>query len=308
MSYNNYANLFIIIITIVIIYFHINNQYQKSEFVDIYEIHYDNNYILNQLCNVKQPFVFYRIKEITLINFTKNKQLLTIKNNSDYYKEKTTSENNDINKNNNKNKHNNININIVPTHGITVMCEIACNLMKYDQTSTYFSENNQQFIEESELKPTMMKIDKELQPMYTINTMYDLLLGSKNVTTPLRYHTSTSRFIYSINDTIIIKMASWKYTKYLKEIKDDYNTEYRSSINVWIDNDTNPNYNLLNNIQFIDVELKKGMILYIPPYWWYSIKYSNNESIVLQYTYITFINYIAQFDFSFLLSLYNNGI
>lgn len=280
MSYNSYyIDLFVIMLTIIIFSFHINNQYKKNEFVDIYEIRYHDNYALNQACNIKQPFVFYRDKEITIINLTKNKQLLTVKNSNDYYKQNTNKD-------------------ILSTHGTTLMCEVAYVLMKNDQTSTYFSENNQQFIEESGLKSTMLKMDKELQPLYPIHSLYDLLLGSENVTTPLRYHTSTSRFIYSINNTIIIKIASWKYTKYLKEIKDNYNVEYRSSINVWIDNDTNPHYHLLNNIQFIDIELKKGMILYIPPYWWYSIKYSTNESIVLQYTYSTLLNHIAQLDYS----------
>ena len=54
-----------------------------------------------------------------------------------------------------------------------------------------------------------------------------------NLMTPLRYHTNAHKFIYPIKGkNIWIKMATWKYAKYLHEIKYFENLEYRLPINV----------------------------------------------------------------------------
>ena len=76
-------------------------------------------------------------------------------------------------------------------------------------------------------------LNKELRPIYSICLKHDALLGSLNFMTPLLYHTSTHKLIYPIKgENIRIKMASWKYAKYLHEIKDFENLEHRLPINV----------------------------------------------------------------------------
>ena len=89
-------------------------------------------------------------------------------------------------------------------------------------------------------------------------------------------------------------MAPWKFTKYLHEIKDFENLEYRSKINVW-NNSNNPFENDLAKVQFIEFDLSKGSIVHIPNYWWYSIQYKDdtNVNILLEFNYRSFINHLS---------------
>ena len=49
----------------------------------------------------------------------------------------------------------------------------------------------------------------------------------------------------------------------------------------------------MDKLKFLEFELEKGQRLYIPPYWWYSIQYTSDDSIVSAFTYDTLTNYIA---------------
>ena len=76
-------------------------------------------------------------------------------------------------------------------------------------------------------------------------------------------------------------MAPWKFTKYLHEIKDFENLEYRSEINVW-NNTNNVFENDLMKVQFVEFDLPRGSIVHIPNYWWYSIKYKDRINILFE--------------------------
>ena len=115
-------------------------------------------------------------------------------------------------------------------------------------------------------------------------------MGSPNSYTPLRYHTNYRHFISVITGKIHIKMTSWKSRKYLNPIKDMDNYEFRSPIDVW-----NPTTSAkLEKIKFIEFDIYPGYCLYIPPYWWYSIKYSNDkDNLVCGITYNSLMRTIS---------------
>ena len=55
-------NLFFQIILFVIVllfYIHITNQYKKGEDMEIYELDYKDNDYLQEVCEVKQPSIFF---------------------------------------------------------------------------------------------------------------------------------------------------------------------------------------------------------------------------------------------------------
>ena len=49
----------------------------------------------------------------------------------------------------------------------------------------------------------------------------------------------------------------------------------------------------MDKVQLLDFEVSSSHVLYIPPYWWYSIQYDGVSSGVIEYTYSTLINRIA---------------
>ena len=73
-------------------------------------------------------------------------------------------------------------------------------------------------------------------------------------------------------------------------IKDYDNFEFRSPVNVW---DVQQQYKAdFDKVKVLDVELNEGDIIYIPAYWWYSIKYEKLSS-VCAFKYRTFMNVLA---------------
>lgn len=261
-------NILIIFVIVLFSYIHIYNEYKTSEDLEIYEMDYRNNENLQETCNIKQPVIFERTKKIELPDLLKYKQILTVKDVSDYDKSGT-----DYN-------------------GVQLPCNSLIQLIKSDKNSRYFSENNQTFIEESGLYKQVNQLDSELKPKYAIHTKNDILMGSQNTCTPFRYHTNTRKYIYiAKGGNIRIKMASWKYTKYLHEIKDYENLEFRSPVNIW---DTQSKYSDdIDKIEFIEFDLNFGNVIYIPPYWWYSIKYLEEDTIIFEYNYFSIMNKIA---------------
>lgn len=262
-------NVLIIFVIVLFSYIHIYNEYRTSEDLEIYEMDYKSNDNLQETCNIKQPVIFERSKLIQLPDLLKYKQILTVKDLNDYEK-----------------------IEIDSVGSVRLPCNSLIQLIKSDTNSRYFSENNETFIEESGLYKQVNQLDGELKPKYAIHTKHDILLGSIGTCSPFRYHTNTRKYIYiAKGGNIRVKMASWKYTKYLHEIKDYENLEFRSPINVW---ETQSKYSDdVDKIEFLEFDVNPGNVIYIPPYWWYSIKYLEEDTIIFEYNYFSIMNKIA---------------
>ena len=79
---------------------------------------------------------------------------------------------------------------------------------------------------------------------------------------------------------------------YLYGYNDYENYEFRSPVNPW---DVQANYRAdFSKFKTLDVTLEPGKVFYLPPYWWYSIKFNQLSSIVvLQYdTYTSVLSII----------------
>ena len=280
-------------------YVHLQSQYSKSEFLDIYQIDYTTKEAFNETCDIKQPFVFYRGHAFALPRlFSENKQAVCVKDIADYRINSNLSfatspvqnqEKEDEKKKKKKKEEEDAGI----CCSIDMPYNSALRLMCLDGSAEFFSEKNNLFLDEAGILDNVIRLDKELRPRYNIITTHDMLFGSMNLGTPLRYHTQSRKFIFVHEGTIRVKVASWKYTKYLKEKKDFTHYDFRSEVNVWDETEANKDRYLLENIQFLEIDISKGMILYIPPYWWYSIKYTHESTILFEYTYSSIINSLA---------------
>lgn len=277
---------FLIFGIILFLYIQIIHHYTRSEDLEIYEMDYINNRQLQDVCNMKQPVIFNYtnmypefMNNITIqhISHTCAQSEINIKDINDYWKETITKDSQYYE----------------PIDYFRLPFTSSHLFMKSDTKSLYFSENNSEFIEETGLDKHFQEFHSFLKPSpFIIHTKYDICIGSIHTETPLRYHTDYRKFLILSQGKIHVKMTHYKSSKYLKLIKDYDNYEFRSPINVW-----NPQKEYVNNIskmKFIEFDVFAGQILYIPPYWWYSIRFSNDPTTVVSYiSYNSIMNIVA---------------
>jgi hypothetical protein len=272
----NYFLAFVIFIIILFLYIHIVAEYDLSEDLEVYEMDYVDNKQFQEVCNIKQPVLFEFksiepsvFQDITIpsIGSITNDDIKIVDSN-DYWKTLDT------------------------VDYITVPFQTAHKLMETDTNSHFFTEHNNIFMDENKLSSTLSTLDHYFKPYATIQTKTDFITGSKHCTLPLRYHTDYRHLVGVTNGKIHVKMTPWKSSKYLSPIKDYENYEFRSPINVW-----NPQQKYLHEmdkLKFLEFVVPVGHILFIPPYWWYSIKYSDEpDTCAFTCTYNTVINRLA---------------
>jgi hypothetical protein len=267
----------LIFIIILFLYIHINNQYKRSEDLEIYEMDYVDNLQLQDVCNLKQPILF----NYNTVNpeFVENINPDILENYGNYdvnVKEINDYWNPDINS---------VDYTILPY-------QTANTLLSSDINSKYFMENNQTYLEETGLIKQFELNDDLLKPPLTIQTSYDIQMGAKQTVTPLRYHTNYRQFICVNSGKISIKLTPWKSRKYLYPYKDYETYEFKSPINVW-----KPQHKYINEmdkIKWLDIDVLPGYMIFIPSYWWYSIKYSDEPNNCLTtFTYNNVMNIIS---------------
>jgi len=266
-------------------YVHINAHYKKSQDLEIYEMDYTTNQHLQDICSVKQPTLFdFRIccpelfdKEgaVTLDKLCDkyDKYLVKVKNNSDYW--------------------------VMPP--LEIVDSVPLSLGNYralsmtDSKARYYTDGNEFFVDDSGLRSTMEKTDEYLKPNFTVQRTYDMITGSPGCKMPMQYHNHLRRFLVISSGRIHVKMTPWKSSKYLHPIIDYENYEFRSTMNIWnADANRDKMRADYDRIQFIEFDVHAGYVLYIPPYWWYSVQFAENENtMVLASTYDSAISTMA---------------
>ena len=251
---------------ILFIYVHVNNQLKKSEDLEIYEMDYVSNEHLQTICNVKQPVLFeFHVPEfIDRLSkaFTKSDKIdIKVWDSSDYISRKSA-------------------------QYILLPFSSATGLFKTDTKSHYFTERNQDFLEETDFLSDIRDLDPLLKPRFTAHSNYEYITGSEGTTTPLRYHTGDRKFIFVTSGKISVKMTPWRSKKYLDPVSDYENYEFFSQMNPWT---SEPDAML----RFLEFEVLAGYVLYIPPYWWYSYKFYSTDTTAIGLEYKTIMNLCA---------------
>lgn len=267
----------IISILIFLIYLHWTEQYKTGEDLEIYEIDYIDNDHLQQVCKSKQPIVFEFSSVISKFHFLNTLELndlatkygkldVYIKDTDDY---KTQSN----------------------TDAIPLTFESSYTLISTDTHAHYISEGNTDFILDTVLEKYYDSLHDYIQPSYTLHKTLDFCYGSNRSATPLRYNTDYSHFIYVGKGKIRVKMTPHKSKKYLNPIKDYFAYEFYSPLCVW---NHQPEFSLnMEKIQWLDFDVVSGHMLYIPPYWWYSIQYEEDNTFFCSVKYNTVMNVVA---------------
>jgi hypothetical protein len=165
--------------------------------------------------------------------------------------------------------------------------------MTTDTNAKYFSEKNTHFLEESGLTRFFHSLDPLLKPPLSAYTKYDILLGSPLISTPLRYNLESHKYIAVTRGKIRVKLCPPKYSKIIPTHRDYENYEFWSSLSA--SGSGSKDREILQKIKFLDVDVHSGDILFLPPYWWYSITFSGDpETTVAAFTYDVTMNIAAQ--------------
>ena len=261
----------VIFCLVLFIYLHIQFHLKTSDDLDMYELDQASKDKLDEVCDIRQP-VLFDFDNQKIVDTT-NKTF--IKNNYPAFEIKIRNV-----------KDNDLNTELympLPMH-------TAVKLFDEDKNSSYLSENNNDFLTETGVIKNMQYNDAFLRPPMVSNCNYDVLLGSIGTCTPFKYEINYRNFFLLTQGSAQIKMAPPKSTKYLYPVYDYENFEFRSPVNPW---DPQPKFTAdFDKIKCLEFTLLPGKTLYIPAYWWYSIKFGDNTSISCLF-YRTYMNNIA---------------
>jgi hypothetical protein len=174
---------------------------------------------------------------------------------------------------------------------IPVTLKAAISLLSGDKDAKYVSEKNGDFLEETGIIKNYKYNDAFLRPPMVSNCFYDLLTASQNTETPLQYSVNYRNFYLVTHGVVKIKLIPPKSARYLYPVDDYENFEFRSPLNPWaIQRQYKADY---DKIKTLEIELMPGKIIYIPAYWWYSIKFMEPLSSVCVFKYRTYMNTVA---------------
>ena len=256
---------------VLFLYLHIQHHLACSNDLEIYTINEPSKDRLEEICDIRQPFIFEWY----------NKELLercTLTSLDDDYSVF------DIQLRDTANKDYSTEI------YLPFLLKEAINIFRNDKQGKYISENNSDFLSETGVLKNYKHSDSYLRPPLVSKCQYDFMFGSINSMTPLRYELNYRNYFYVTSGEVELKLIPPHYTKYLYLQKDYDNFEFRSPINPWnVQKEFKIDYEKLRDI---DIKLKKGDVIFIPAYWWYSIKFTKMASIC-SFKYRTFMNVLA---------------
>ena len=267
---------FFIFCLILFLYLHILFHVKTSDDLEVYEIEDVSKDKWEEICDVRQPVILSYEPAKNILPFTSRNYLLEHYphfeiNIREKEKEKNTLEQNS-------------------EWGVPLPLYQAISLFQNDTTSTYFSEKNNEFLKDTSVTKIFKNNDAFLRPPMVSNCYYDILFGSKNSSTPLRYELNYRNYFMVVEGKITIKLTPPKSSKYLHAKKDYEHFEFLSLMDPW---NIQPNYKTeFSKIKMLELVLYPGQLIYVPAYWWYSIQF-HDKSSVAAFRYRTYMNNIA---------------
>ena len=258
---------------VLFVYLHIQFHLKTSDELEIYEIDETSKDKLEEILDLRQPVLFHwnnpKIIETT------NKTYLSSHYSCFDVKIRNTGE-----------KEEEQSDLYVP-----LSLQVANQLFQQDKTASYFSEKNKDFLEETGIVKQFKFNDSFIRPIMMSSSEYDIVMGSKEVCTPLRYEINYRTFFLITQGTVKVKLTPPHNKKHLYMNYDYENLEFSSPIHAW-----NPQTKYktdFEKVKFAEFTLTPGKALFIPPYWWYSIQFANAETSISCFKYRTYMNQLA---------------
>jgi hypothetical protein len=255
---------------VLFIYLHVMFQLRTSDDLEVYELDDSSKERMEEICDMRQPVIFGFDNE-SIVKYT-NRDYIA----SNYHAfEVKVRDANDIEGDNTS---------------LPLQLSHAIKLFEEDNTKIYFSENNDQFLQETGVIKNLQSNDEFMRPYMVASCEYDVMMGTAGGMTPLRYDVNYRNYYCVTQGSIEIKMIPPRSSKYLSPVNDYENFEFRSPINPW---NVQPLYaGDFDKVKCLEVTLQVGQTIYIPAYWWYSIRFGKNTSISC-FRYRTYMNNVA---------------
>jgi len=262
---------FFIFCLVLFIYLHIQFHLKTGEDLEMYEIEQPSKEKLEEICDVRQPVLF----DFDCQKIVESSNKTYISNNYQAFEVKIR------------------NIKETDTNSelyIPLPMHASMKLFEEDKNAMYLSEKNLDFLEETGVVKNLKYNDEFLRPYMVSNCNYDVMMGSNGTCSPFRYEINYRNFFLLTQGSAQIKLAPPHSTKYLYPIYDYENFEFKSPVDPW---SPQPKYAAdFDKIKCLEFTLTPGKTLFIPAYWWYSIKFNKNTSISV-FNYRTYMNNIA---------------
>jgi lysine-specific demethylase 8 len=271
----NYILFSFIFLSVIFIYLHIYHQLKKSNDLGIIKLDNPTKDELEEECDLKQP-LFFKYNNDNLKTSCNLNSITQIYPN--YYL-------------------NLFNETIIkPLVKKSSLCYSPVNiselqeLLLNDKDGIIISQNNEEYLKEMQLNSIIQENDLYLKPPLTCSSIYDIIIGTKDATTKLEYNDSCRNYLFVTQGTIKLRLIPPQYSSSLYSNNDYIHYKFESPINVW---DVQEEYKKkYYRVRYVDVVLQEGDIIYIPPYWWYSIKF-NKISSISKMRYYTYMNYLS---------------
>ena len=267
----------VLFVCLFFVYIHVMDEYKKGEDLEMLEMDYfstKDGPQLNDACRLKQPLIFefgdvepelFRKLSTGEISRTTNESINVLDTRSP-----SASENDGGGGRNGG---------LFP-----LPFESAIQLMETDSTGRYISERNESFMDDSGIsKPVMTRfLQSHFQPAFAnMETRYDFLCGSKTASIPWQYHTHSRYFLGVAAGKIQLHLAPWKNKKYLGAFTKprQYSLSSTTAKNL--------------NVRFLDCTVTAGGVVFIPPYWWYTVTFLTSATTCFGSRYSTLFNKLA---------------
>jgi hypothetical protein len=263
---------FFIFCLVLFIYLHVQFHLKTSNDLEIYEVDQASKDRLEEILDIRQP-VLFDFDNQKIIDTTNRNYIL---NNYHAFEVKIRNAK-DINTDSDMYMP-------LPLHS-------AIKLFNEDKSGAYFTENNTDFLQESAVIKNMQYNDGFLRPYMLSNCNYDIMIGSDGCCTPFRYEINYRNFFILTQGSAQIKLACPQNIKYLYPDYDYENFEFRSPVNPW-----NPQAKYsadFDKMKCLEFTLVPGKTLFIPAFWWYSIKFSSADTRVATFKYQTYSHLLA---------------
>ena len=272
----------LIFCVILFMYLHIYFHIKTSNDLEVYEIDQPSKDKLEEVCDLRQPVLFDYANERLMESCTLNAMRASygafdvrLRNVKDSADEADATE-----------------------LYMPLTLHAVAESFRSDKESRYVSENNGDFLEETGLLKTFKYNDEFLRPHMVSNCIYDFMCASPGTTTPLRYELNYRNYYLVTQGSVNLRLIAPHASKYLFPVSDYDNFEFRSPVNPW---QTQAEYRAdFDKIKTMDVELRAGQIIYIPAYWWCSMRFpETNHSVsttICCFKYRTYMNTISILD------------
>lgn len=163
-------------------------------------------------------------------------------------------------------------------------------IMKADTGSQFISEKNADFLEETGVVKQFHYNDDFLRPPLVSNCDYDYMFASEGAETAMQYNVNYRNYFLLVSGRAKIILIPPKSSKYLYARTDYEAFEFVSPVSPWnVQHMYKADY---DKIKTLEVVLTPGKIVFIPAYWWYSIKFYDGATICA-FKYRTYMNTVA---------------